>query len=141
MLQVTGPSITIQINKIVKNAKRKTMTAIRETIVEVNNQIVAGTPVRRGKLKKSYYAAINSMPTGAYGAGGQGYNSVARKVKPGDKYYFINVAPYARRIHYGFVGRDKRGRQYNQPGKYWMNNVLFRFGQIAQSVARKYANK
>lgn len=52
----------------------------------------------------------------------------------GDTIYLLNPAVYARRIEYGFVGTDKRGRSYNQQGRYFVAQTVAETPALAEGV-------
>jgi hypothetical protein len=82
-----------------------------------------GTPAGRldGGLALTQYAADG----GAIG------------FKMGDRLLIMNPAVYARRVEFGFVGQDSRGRFYNQPGRGMMQQTITEMPQIAQRAVQR----
>lgn len=115
----------------------KMMTAVREAIMQMNNEIVITTPVDTGFLRNSWYASLNVVPQGQSGSGASAINAVALSMQPGDTYYLGNVAVYARRVEYGFVGQDSLGRTYNQQGRFWVARVVDRASEFFDAAALK----
>lgn len=121
-----------------EKAKAAPLLVIRETIQEINNEIIANTPVDTGFLRASYFASVGALPSGEGGAGSAAaVNGLAATLQPGQTYYMGNVARYARRLEYGFVGTDSLGRTYNQRGRFFMSSVLARAAAIANAVAAR----
>jgi Bacteriophage HK97-gp10, putative tail-component len=52
----------------------------------------------------------------------------------GNVLVIINPVIYARRIEYGFVGEDSRGRFYNQPGRHMVAQTITELPQIAATA-------
>jgi Bacteriophage HK97-gp10, putative tail-component len=52
----------------------------------------------------------------------------------GDVLVIINPVIYARRIEYGFVGEDSRGRYYNQPGRHMVAQTMSELPTIAEAA-------
>lgn len=139
---MTGTAqFVLSVDKWVEKAKAAPMLVIKETIQDINNEIVVNTPVLTGYLRGSYFAAVGQMPAGQ-GSPGRGVaaaNAVAATLKAGDVYYFGNTAKYARRLELGFVGVDSLGRSYNQMGRFYMRDVLARASDIAMAAANRVA--
>lgn len=121
----------------VAKAKAAPIVVARETIQDMNNEIVATTPVDTGFLRASYYAAVNEIPSGEGGAGTSAINAPLVTLNPGDTYVMGNVAAYARRVELGFVGQDSLGRTYNQRGRFWIAAVVGRAAQIMEAAAAR----
>lgn len=134
----------LQVDQWTAKAREAPMLVVKETIQELNNQIVATSPFKTGYLRGSYFADLNVVPSGT-GAVGRpstaAVNLIALRLKPGDTYTMGNTAKYARRLEYGFVGTDSKGRQYNQMGRYWVRSVLVRFQAISNAAATKVAER
>lgn len=117
-------------------AEENLIGSIRAVIRSLVRDIEATTPVDTGVLKSSYYAARNSRePRGAPGGGSLGnVIAVIDRMKLGDSFTMANVAPYALRVEFGFVGQDSIGRNYNQLGRYWVAGALARHQGAIQGV-------
>lgn len=121
----------------VDKAKAAPIEVVRETVQDMNNAIVASTPVDTGFLRASYYASLNEIPSGQGGTGTSAINAILVDLKAGDTYVMGNVAAYARRVELGFVGQDSLGRTYNQRGRFWIAAVLDRAGQFMEAAAAR----
>lgn len=140
----TPQRFLLTVDSWVEKAKAAPMAVIRETVQDLNNEIIANTPVVTGNLRGSYFAAVNSIPSGAGTAGrvsSVAINALAANLNPGDVYFMGNTAAYARRIEYGFVGADSLGRQYNQQGRFYMRRALERVDEIAAAAAARIASR
>lgn len=124
-----------------QKALDRAMDAVRLAIQNMNNEIVVATPVDTGFMRSSYFASVNVIPSGQGGAGTAAINAVAMALKPGDIYYLGNVAVYARRVEYGYAGTDSLGRTYNQPGRFWMANVVDRASIFLSEAAQEVAGR
>lgn len=122
-----------------EKAKKAPLLVIQETIQIINNRIVETTRVDTGFLRGSYFASINEPPEGegSIGRDSSAINAVAFDLKPGDTYYMGNTAVYARRVEYGFVGKDSLGRSYNQQGAYTITAVIAQASSIFNEAAEK----
>lgn len=93
------------------------------------------TPVRTGFLRANFSAVIDpkAIPT----TGEPATDDIAA-AQIGDVIYIANPAPYARRVEYGFVGTDSKGRHYNQPGHGMVQQTVAELPQIADKIAQKF---
>jgi hypothetical protein len=122
-----------------EKAKGNALAVARLTIQKMNDEIVITTPVDTGYLRNSYFAAVNQLPTGQGGSGTVAINAVVAGLQLGDIYYLGNVAAYARRVEYGFVGLDSLGRRYAQKGRFWMARVVDSASNFAALAANEVA--
>jgi hypothetical protein len=49
----------------------------------------------------------------------------------------LNPTVYARRIEYGFVGEDRLGRYYNQPGRHMVGQTMAEAETISANALRR----
>lgn len=96
------------------------------------------TPVDTGLLRGSWFAGLDSVPSGRGAAEREMISeamTILRGLVPGQTFYFVNTAPYASRLEYGFVGSDSLGRGYNQSGRYYVRSVVLDAPRIAEQAA------
>lgn len=132
----------LDVKAFAEKAKVSTKAVVIETIQDINEQIVVTTPFKTGLLRGSWFASLNTIPTGAGSIGSQSayrLNSVAQALELGDTYYAGNTAKYARRLEYGFVGEDSLGRSYNQQGRFWVRAALNSASSLAMAAAQRIA--
>lgn len=133
----------LDVSQWIAGAKEKGRAVVIETIQDLNEAIVARTPVKTGFLRGSWFASIGAPPSAAGVAGRDPIAQaaiVAAGIKPGDVYYMGNVAGYARRLEYGFVGEDSLGRTYDQAGRFWVRGVMNEASSIAMAAAQRVAS-
>lgn len=89
------------------------------------------TPVDTGYLRANWTAVvsggsttIDGRPAGAAGGG-------IEQAILGDHIVILNPVVYARRIEYGFVGTDSRGRHFNQAGVGMLQQTIAELPGIA----------
>ena len=142
---ISAPGIDrTAIEQIVRKAARKVRAQLdSETMYEFNQELYDNTPKKTGKLAAAWRASIG-QPSRATSFGGlsdpvPAMDAVVGRLKLGETYYVSNIAPYALRIEYGFVGVDSLGRNYNQQGRYFAQQTLNDLPTIADSAARAVA--
>jgi hypothetical protein len=98
-----------------------------------------GWPVVTGFSRNSWFASINQLPQASAGTSNPeaSYIAVAASFELGDVLYFGNMAAYARRLELGFIGQDSLGRQYNQQGRFIVQNVMNRADEIFAAAAAR----
>lgn len=129
-----------QVEAWAEKAKRNLKAVAVETFQDIAEEVVTQWPVKTGFSRASWFAQVNTMPTGKAGtAGGAEYAAVAANFTLGDTLYFGNTAAYARRLELGFVGEDSLGRKYDQPGRYVVRGVMDRAQTIANAAAQRIA--
>lgn len=98
-----------------------------------------------GFLRGSWFAAFDSpqagkgVPDPAGGSTVARCNLVASQIQPGQTYYLVNNASYARRLEYGFIGKDSLGRYYNQAGRFWVRSAVMKAPLMVQEAAERVA--
>ncbi len=124
-------------------AEEVTLEVHREAIVDIQRELVRRTPVRDGWLRGSWYSTLGGTPKGPMTQVNPliRLNRVARRLKAGQNYVMGNVAPYARRLEHGFVGRDSLGRNYEQQGRHFVRLTLMEAPAIASATARRLARR
>lgn len=101
--------------------------------VDLVNRVKELTPVDTGFLR-SNWTVIKRGDAEPVAGDKDHANDVIAKAKAGDVLTIINPTKYARRIEYGFVGEDSRGRSYHQQGAHMMQQTIAELPTIAQHV-------
>lgn len=100
-------TFSIQFHQITDDIKGKIDRVVSEILQDLNEEIVRATPVDTGFLRGSWWASIGnpSVSGGAIDKSGgiavARMNIVAAGVMPGQTYYAMNGAAYARYVEYG----------------------------------------
>lgn len=109
---------------------------IRQGLVAValaaEARVKALTPVVTGNLRASWVVVIgeSNVPQ----PGQKAPLSAAIYAQPGDKLFLCNPVEYARRIEYGFTGRDSLGRHYETPGRGMLAQTITELPAITKKV-------
>jgi hypothetical protein len=124
----------------VKNRER-TAAVARQAIQELAYRVVDATPLDTGFLRGSWQPSLNEIgtkdvpstdSTGALAKAEIGITLSDLKI--GDTYYLVNNAAYAARLEFGFTGKDKLGRYYNQAGRFYVRSNVAAFPTIVKST-------
>lgn len=146
------------VHRFIDKANGNLRLTVLAFLQDLNTEVIIGSPGpgnsiakdphRRGPtgfLRGSWFAAFDSPQAGRGHPDPTGGTSVARcnmvatQVTPGQTYYLVNNAVYARRLEYGFVGKDSLGRYYNQAGRFWVRSAVARAPVLVQAAAEKVA--
>lgn len=99
-------------------------------------------PIRTGNLRRSLLASTTAPPRVVQGQGefsftdqSGGIELTIAGAEIGQTIYLGFQANYARRMNYGFVGEDSKGRSYNQEGYHFIEGVAQRWQQIVMEEA------
>lgn len=133
----------LDVDRFIEHAKGNTRVAVIEGIQDINEEIVARSPVITGMLRGSWFAAIGQIPGGMGAIGGDStyrLNVVAQALELGQTFVAANTTAYARRVELGFVGQDSLGRNYNQRGRFFVQSVMNEASRIATEAAIRVAN-
>ena len=117
----------------------------RQTCQSISLGVVIDTPLDTGFLKSSWQPSIGApeLTEGAAlgdGAGARAASAVGlvcAGIKAGDTYFMVNNAKYARRLEFGFVGKDKLGREYNQMGRYFVSDNMARAPYVVEQLTQE----
>ena len=127
---------------------RQLRALARQSIQALAEQIVETTPWDTGFLRGEWQPSLNVLPPPrperddaarseeTPGAVMARVGIVISGLEPGDTFFMTNNAAYARRLEFGFVGPDKLGRVYNQPGQFWVTRAVARWDVIVAEEAR-----
>jgi len=132
----------VTVSEAVRNSKRNLERFVKSFAVELASEVIQETPVDTGNLRNSWYASQQPENRDIDGLSRNAVSEIAIeavKFKPGDVFYILNGAAYARRLEYGFSGPDSLGRVYNQPPQPYVRPVANRAQQIADRVAKRFS--
>lgn len=125
------------------------LTAVRRRAVVLLGEEMIHTkpnggrlPFETGNLAKSQQASTEAMPKIGEGPfTGSNVGLVAATLKVDQPVFIGYQAAYARRMNSGYVGADKLGRTYNQPGNHFAEGAIAKWQQlVTQAVADVKAN-
>jgi hypothetical protein len=124
-----GADVTAWIVKAGARADQVFKAIAFDAVVAVQNR----TPVDTGYLRSNWTAMRQGDSEPVAGrVPPPGVAIYAAKV--GEILVIINPVVYARRIEFGFVGEDKLGRRYNQPGRHMVAQTIADMPAIAQAA-------
>jgi hypothetical protein len=132
-------SFAIQIAEWVAKAKGREKAFCVEFVQDIAEEVVRATPVKTGFLRSSWWGSIGQPETGKSGDPVAQMGLVAATLVPGEVYYAMNGAAYAKRVEYGFVGQDSLGRTYNQAPRAFVRGTVARAEEIAEAAAQRVA--
>lgn len=90
--------------------------------------------VDTGFLRNSFQSSLNGSTALT---GPESYVMVAARMEAGDVAEFGWSAVYGRRVNYGFVGTDSKGRTYNQQGKHFLEGATMQWPSIVAAEVAK----
>lgn len=142
------------IDKWITKAKRNSKALVVASMLDVFSEIVRETNrmriIKTGNYINSWWLTV--------GTPGQDPRSVGLDARPGDlgrtdstpriamalggyklgaPLIFANGAAYGARLEYGFVGKDKLGRQYNQKPRPAVRTALSRAQAIVDAAGKR----
>ena len=148
-------AFTASIEQWVAKSKVFTEAVVKESTQEVirlmKEPISAGgnMPVDTSFLQNSLVgvpgSAVPSIDPNAHGEGGPqvgntaAIESVIANWEMGTSMSFGFIAAYAARQNYGFTGTDSLGRNYNQPGRHFVELAVEQWPQIVENTQRRLA--
>lgn len=136
-----------------KKSEQAAVEVFQNGALDMYDALSDATPVETGNLRNSLVAHVNGISGATVtGPGNTSSDSTFRSganqsianimsLKLGDKVSFVYHASYARRLNYGFTGYDSLGRYYNQPGRFWIEQVGSRYKSIMRNSASRLGYK
>lgn len=94
-------SFKLDLKNFNKKTTRITEQVFRGTVIGLFNKVVLRTPVKTGRLKKSWRPTINSPSKSSKKASPDAIVTTVSKAKLGDSVYLVNNLPYAQKIEAG----------------------------------------
>lgn len=143
-------SFSAQVSEWVKEIKERQIAVRNEAaqrVIEVMQTPVGkggNLPFDTGFLRASLMAVIGEakfeLTEAPHGAGAVPYNAgqvtlIIAKAELSDPIEAVYTAKYARRMEYGFVGKDSLGRTYNQAGRRFVALAAQQWPRIVAEVA------
>lgn len=107
------------LNPIFDRWKDIQLGVVVDATSSICTDIVVGTPVDTGDLRKSWTPALNSFNESN---GGGDFKSVLKLAKPTDFFTFTSALPYSRPIEYGHSAQAPSGMLRINAAK-WPNKV------------------
>lgn len=136
---MTGSAqFTVDVSRFVAKAKRDMDGLFRAIALEALARVKELTPVKTGYLRANFIATLDPQQVREPGTG-QGGEAAIAQAKAGDTIFIVNPVVYARRVEFGFVGEDSKGRSYNQPGRGMVQQTVTELPSIARRVARRWS--
>ena len=132
------------VNGWVKETDERMENAFQNISLKFYYTMRNATPVDTGNLRDSLVAYVNGQgqPVTVTGPNSETTRSGESEsignimaLKLGDRVSYVYNATYARRLNYGFTGFDSLGRYYNQPGRFWIEQVGSQYRTISREVA------
>lgn len=136
-----GQQFKATITKWAEKNSQQFVALARQSALQISENVVKATPVDTGFLRGSWQPSIGepkSNPGTLDPSGGKAITDVVMIVNGmnlGDSFFMLNNAAYARRLEYGFVGKDSLGRAYNQPGRFYVTDNVKKWQTVVSSVA------
>lgn len=122
-----------------KNATKAQIEGIaRQTCMEMAERVVRATPVDTGFLRGSWQPAINEPQTKDGSPDPTGVQSIAtvmavgNQVKPGDHFYMLNNASYAKFVEFGTV---------KMAGRFYVQGTVKQWQAVVSQVAAELGVK
>lgn len=145
-----GQQFTADLEAMVLNAQGRMEGLARQAIQATCEQVVQNSPVLTGFFRGNWQPSINRPPQNL-GPQKPSENTidadklsdkgvfqlslVIAQFKLGQIFYFTNNTAYGRRLENGFTGRDSRGREIHQRGRFFVRNALARWGDTVRRTA------
>jgi len=113
MIQANVGNFTINLAKIIEQAKENGAAIARKIALELETRVILKTPVDTGMLRNRWSVSLNSIDNAEYGADKTGQESISRALgelssfKLGDTIWITNNLPYMQNIEFGLYGKGK----------------------------------
>lgn len=136
-------TFTAQIADFAAKAQRKAELVLKQSaqdvfeIAQTPKAQGGNLPVDTGFLRNSFVAGLNGSTNLT---GPDAYTLAIAGMELGDSLFGGWSANYARRMEYGFIGTDSRGRTFNQAGNHFALNAAQQWQAIVQRNAEKARN-
>lgn len=126
----------VQVREWVEKAGRRAQAAFRATAQDAADKVKERTPVRTGYLRANWTAMKAGDVAPVAGRVPPAEAAIAA-LRLGDKIVILNPVVYARRIEYGFVGEDARGRYFTQEGRGMVQQTVLEIPELAQAAVAR----
>lgn len=137
----------MEVTRWVEKAKARSNAALLAIAQDALARVKELTPVRTGNLRANWQVVVAGdeaevmrlSATATYVPPTE--NAAPLSFKIGDTLLIMNPVVYARRIEFGYVGTDSRGRAYHQDGRGMMQQVIAEMPRIAEKAVRRIARE
>ena len=102
-------SFKLDLKKFNKKTTRITEEVFKGTVIGLFNKVVSRTPVKTGRLRKSWQPTINSPSVSLKKANGDAIITKVSQAKLGDSIFLVNNLPYAQKIEAGSSNQAPAG--------------------------------
>lgn len=137
---INNAQFTVDVSRFVAKAKQDMDGLFRAIALEALVRVKELTPVKTGYLRANFVATLDPQSVRA-APGGSNSEAAIAQARAGDTIYIVNPVVYARRVEFGFVGEDSKGRAFNQPGRGMVQQVVTELTSIARRVARRWSGR
>lgn len=128
------------VSRWVNRQRERANAAFAAICTDAVNRVKELTPVDTGFLR-SNWTAMRPGDTEPVAGRVQDPMIVIASAQAGDTIVIVNPTAYARRIEYGFVGEDSRGRHYNQQGHHMVAQTIAELPTIAQRAVDRVSGQ
>ena len=102
-------SFKLDLKKFNKKTTHITEEVFKGTVIGLFNKVVSRTPVKTGRLRKSWQPTLNKPSQSLSSSGSKGIEAVVAKAKLGDSIFLVNNLPYAQKIEAGSSNQAPAG--------------------------------
>lgn len=102
-------SFKLDLKKFNKKTTHITEEVFKGTVIGLFNKVVSRTPVKTGRLRKSWRPTINSPSVSLKKANGDAIITKVSQAKLGDSIFLVNNLPYAQKIEAGSSNQAPAG--------------------------------
>ena len=133
-------SFSAQVKNWTAKAQRNGAMVHRQAVRHLYDVLVALTPLKTGNARRSWALSTVAMPVIRPGAEFTVAPDVAieiANIELGKTAYIGGQAAYLPRLKWGFTGTDKLGRQYNQAGRFFLEQNAAKWNEYVARAARE----
>jgi hypothetical protein len=132
---------TATVNAWIAQRQDALQKVARSSIQDVCDAVIEGTRFDIGNLRSQWQPSIGAPVLSLAPQGNDPSAALALvlgQITPGTVMYLSNNAAYALRMEYGFVGKDKLRREYNQKGDYNVQTQVARWPMLVAKNAEEF---
>lgn len=123
------------IKKWVAKTKQNAELVFQNVAQETLTRIKERTPVKTGYLRANWVVTTSPDAIPVQGTKDEAaLNAEISDAKIGETIFIVNPVVYARRIEYGFNGKDSLGRSYHQMGHHMVAQTMAEIKNIVDKV-------
>lgn len=128
---------TVAVSQWIDRAHGLARAALQATAQDALARVKELTPVKTGYLRSNWTVSDGSAVVTIQGDRAASSQEVIQRLQLGQPCTILNDLKYAARVEFGFVGTDKRGRHYNQPGVGMMQQTISEMPKIAAKATAR----